>query len=435
MNARAAAAKIIFQVISQKKSLDDALRNCLAPYKEQRDRSFIKELSYGTLRWYFKLDAIAKSLLTKDSKATDPLVYNLILIGLYQLLYLKTPEHAAIFETVEATAAIKKPKAKGFVNGVLRNFIRQKDKTMKKIDQNLSAKYSHPAWLIKLLQKSWTNWEEILTANNERAPLHLRVNLQKISRENYLKKLKAFEIKATAPKNPTTAITLKNPIDVSKLPGFYDGEVSVQDLSAQYVTELLELKPGLRVLDACAAPGGKTCHILETMPKVKELVAIDSIAARVEMIKDNLKRLELSATVICDDATKPDNWWNGKKFDRILIDAPCSGTGVIRRHPDIKALRKPQDIEANVKLQLQLLESLWPLLAKDGILVYATCSVLPTENFLVIKKFLEKHKNAQEKIITAEWGEKVEHGRQIFTSANGGDGFYYIKIIPACPRN
>lgn len=429
MNTRSDAAKIIFQVITKKKSLDEVLRSCLATYKEQRDKSFIKELSYGTLRFYFKLDAIAKSLLSKDSKATNPLVYNLILVGLYQLLYLKTPEHAAIFETVEATVAIKKPKAKGFVNGVLRNFIRKKDKTIKKIDQDLSARYSHPIWLIKLLQKAWDNWEEILTANNERAPLHLRVNLQKISRENYLKKLDALKIKATAPKNPTTTITLENPVDVAELPSFYDGEASIQDLSAQYVAELLELKPGLRVLDACAAPGGKTCHILETMPTLKELVAIDSFVDRIKMIKDNLKRLDLSATVICDDATKPDNWWNGKKFDRILIDAPCSGTGVIRRHPDIKVLRKPQDIEANVKLQLQLLESLWPLLAKDGILVYATCSVLPTENNSVIKKFLEKQKNAQEKTITAEWGKKVGHGKQIFPSANGGDGFYYVTLL------
>jgi len=493
MNIRADAAAIVTQVVVQKKSLDDALPDYLKKYDEARDKALLQELSYGTLRWHHKLDAITKSLLTKTSKKTDALVHSLILVGLYQLLYLRIPHHATLFETVAATHTIKKLWAKGLVNAVLRNFIRGQEKILAQIENtpntnefagyfnhgshtlskmNLGvkpsserqdpvwkhngarftpsvneereergrqsinsfyegyAKYSHPEWLIKLLQKSWPkNWEEILNANNDRPPLHLRVNLSKISRDDYLKKLESLNIHAKTHATSKTAITLEKPVDISALPDFYRGFVSVQDLAAQYAVDLLELKPGLRVLDACAAPGGKTAHILENTPDLQELVAVDLIDKRLEMIQNNLTRLQLSATLICGDATKPLKWWDGKKFDRILLDAPCSGTGVIRRHPDIKILRQEKDINNNAALQFKLLEALWPLLNNDGILVYATCSVLPQENQMVIEKFLLKYNNAQEKPITVSWGHKVTHGIQIFPETSGSDGFYYAKIL------
>lgn len=429
MNIRAEAATVVFKVLTQKKSLDETLKTHLVNLKDKRDKSLLKELTFGTLRWHLKLDALTRSLL-KKSKNTDKQIYSLILVGIYQLMYSRIPHHAAIFETVAATTNLKKTKAKSLVNAILRNFIRQKDALLNNIKKDPIAKYSHPGWLIKILKESWPNgWKSILLANNERPPLHLRVNLQKNLRNNYIKQLDLSNIKANPQKKSNTAVTLESPIDVSLIPNFYQGATSIQDLSAQYSAKLLELKPNLRVLDACAAPGNKTTHILETESALQELVAIDSVEKRLEMIKDNLKRLDLKATLICSDATKVNGWWNGKKFDRILLDAPCSGTGVIRRHPDIKILRQPKDIDSNTELQFKLLESLWPLLKQNGILLYATCSVLPQENQMIIAKFLSKYDNAKELTIVSDWGEKTKHGKQIFPEINGGDGFYYAKIL------
>ncbi|CAL7963173.1 Ribosomal RNA small subunit methyltransferase B [Gammaproteobacteria bacterium] len=430
MNTQTAAAKIIDKVTSQKKSLGEILNIYLAKQSSPLDRALLQELSYGTLRWYHKLDAITKLLLHNTTKKVDPLIYALILVGLYQLIYLRIPHYATLSETVEATRWLKKPWASALVNAILRNFIRKQKEILKQIeDSNNTTQYSHPAWLIKLLQKSWPqNWQEILAANNEYPPMHLRVNLQKISRNDYLEELKKAEIEAKAVPELTAAITLEKPCDVLKLPDFQNGFVSVQDIAAQYAINLLELKPKLRVLDACAAPGGKTAHILESEPNLQELVAVDIEDARLKTAKANLNRLQLSAKFVCGDAGKPQSWWDGKKFDRILLDAPCSGTGVIRRHPDIKILRKPQDIANNAARQLELLKALWPLLADGGLLVYATCSILPEENFLVIKNFLQQHNNAKEKPITMDCGTKVMYGRQLFPTTNGSDGFYYAVI-------
>jgi 16S rRNA (cytosine967-C5)-methyltransferase len=429
MNIRADAANIIDKVISQKKSLDEALVFHLAKYSSPLDRALLQELSYGAIRWYQRLDANAKLLLHQSPKKTDSLIYSLILIGLYQLMYLRIPNHAALAETVEATRVLQKAWASALVNATLRNFIRQQEKILKNIESDVVAQYSHPIWLIKALQKAWPEkWQDILSANNEYPPMCLRVNLQKISRDDYLKKLEALDIKVNSVPSVASAIILEKPCDVSKLPEFKNGFVSVQDLSAQYAASLLELKPGLSVLDACAAPGGKTSHVLEIEPKLKKLVAVDIRNERLAQVKNNFKRLHLSAQVVCGDAAKPQNWWDGEKFDRILLDAPCSGTGVIRRHPDIKILRQPQDVIKNAAHQLKLLEALWPLLNDDGLFVYVTCSVLPEENFLVVKAFLQKYNDAREIPIAIEKGVKVVYGQQFFPESNGGDGFYYVVI-------
>ena len=429
MNTQADAAKIITKVISQKKSLDEVLDIYLAKHSSPLDRALLQELSYGTLRWYYKLDTIAKLLLHNTTKKTDSLVYALILIGLYQLLYLRIPQYAILNETVKATRLLQKPWAAAFVNAILRNFIRQQTEILNQIEGNIVAQYSHPPWLIKLLQQAWPQkCLSILAANNEYPPMHIRVNLQKISRNDYLKKLHELGIKAKPVPDLAAAITLENPCDVSKLPEFQNGFVSIQDLAAQYAATLLELKPGLRVLDACAAPGGKTAHILETEPNLQELIAVDIEDERLEMVKANLDRLQLLAQFICADVAKTQKWWDGKKFDRILLDAPCSGTGVIRRHPDIKILREPQDITNNAARQLELLKALWPSLANGGLLIYATCSVLPEENFLVVKNFLSQYNDAKEKLIAIDCGIEVIHGRQLFPTTDGGDGFYYAAI-------
>lgn len=408
MNTQANAAKVVDKVIFQKKSLDNTLI----------DQALLQELSYGTIRWYYRLVAITKLLFHNTIKETDPLVYALILVGIYQLLYLRTPHYAVLNETVQATRMLQKPWATALVNAILRNFIRKQAKILDQIKNNDIAQYAHPAWLIKLLQKSWPqSWQEILSMNNEHPPMHLRVNLQQISRDDYLKNLETLAIKAKIVPDLIAAITLEKPCNALSLPAFQNGFVSIQDLAAQYAASLLDLKPGLRVLDACAAPGGKTAHILETEPELQQLVAVDAVNTRLDMVKANLKRLQLSAECICGDATKPQHWWDGKKFDRILLDAPCSGTGVIRRHPDIKILRQPQDIANNATYQLDLLKALWPLLVNNGLLVYATCSVLPEENFLVVKNFLLQYNNA-----------KIIHDWQLFPTHNGNDGFYYAVI-------
>lgn len=428
-NIRAEAAIIITKVVTQKKSLDEILANYVTKFSSPLDQALLQELTYGTLRWYYKLDTIAKLLLHKIPKKNDTIIYVLILIGLYQLLHLRIPQYAILSETVEATRTIEKPWATKLVNATLRNFIRRKDEILSSTKNNIAIQYSHPQWFIHLLQQHWpNNWQDILIANNEHPPMHLRVNLQKITRDDYLKQLPITTFDNSNISATLSSITLKQPCNISQLPGFQNGLVSVQDLAAQYAANLLDLKPNLRVLDACAAPGGKTTHILETEPHLQELIALDISNKRLALIKDNLDRLQLSAKLICNDVINTQSWWDGKKFDRILLDAPCSGTGVIRRHPDIKILRQFQDIEKNAKYQLQLLEKLWPLLTENGLLVYATCSILPEENFLVIEKFLQKHQDAKEKNIIANWGIKVKHGRQLFPTNNSNDGFFYALI-------
>lgn len=442
MNSRAIAAKIIYQVIFQKQSLDVVIPEYVAQLNASAhasDRAFIQELCYGTLRWHQRLGRLTRVLLHNSSKKCDDLIYTLLLVGLYQLLYLQVPEYAAINETVTAARALKKNWATAFLNGVLRNFLRTKNKVLEEFDQekneDLVAKYSHPLWLINALKKVWPDrWGAILDANNERPPMCLRVNLQVCSRDEYLRKfqpdseiLKDAKSVSVAP----AAIILDKPCDVLSLPSFLQGTVSVQDLAAQFAPELLELAPGQRVLDACAAPGGKTAHILETEPNLAEVVALDVNTTRMALITENLVRLNMQkkAVVICGDASQTKEWWGGKKFDRILLDAPCSATGVIRRHPDIKILRAEKDIENLAAKQLQLLNALWPLLNEGGLLVYATCSVLPQENFAVIAKFLQAQNDAHEKIIDANWGVAVKYGRQIFPEKDGSDGFYYVKLF------
>lgn len=419
-NPRAIAAKTLADVFNKGTSLKIT--------NETKDRAFIQELCFGVMRWYWQLEAISKQLLSKKLKAKDNDIFALLLTGLYQLIHLRTPAHAAIHETVQATRTLKKPWAAGLINATLRQFQREQENILENIKQNFSARYSHPEWLMQIIQSEWPqHWENILHANNQYPPLTLRVNILKISRDNYAKKI----IDHTFAPFSASGITLKQACDIKQLPGFKEGEFSVQDESAQLAAPLLELKPELMVLDACAAPGGKTAHILETEPRLKKLFAIDVDNKRMQKIKENLTRLQLMSqtiTLICDNATHPENWWDKNQFDRILLDAPCSATGVIRRHPDIKYLRRSDDIAKLAAQQLQLLNSLWPTLKPGGLLVYATCSILPQENENVLAAFLQTHIDAKEKIITAEWGIAKTIGRQLLPQNDGHDGFYYAKI-------
>ena len=356
-NLRAVAASVIYDVMENGYSLADLLPNASAEFNDSRDKALLQALCYGVCRWYFRLNAIALKLLDRPLKQKDFDIYALILVGLYQLIDMRIPDYAAVTETVDATEYFEKPWAKGLINGVLRQYQRHMDE----LNENLSfdAIYSHPAWMIGKIKKHYpAQLEEILDANNQHPPFSLRVNQQRISREDYLEKLVVDGLSAQSIPETLSGIILEEAIDVLQLPGFSEGEVSVQDGAAQLAAELLELAPKQHVLDACAAPGGKTAHILELQPTVT-CVAVDHDPERLASVTENLERLQLSATCIAADVAETDKWWDGKLFDRILLDAPCSASGVIRRHPDIKLLRRPTDIAALAKIQLELLKAVW----------------------------------------------------------------------------
>ena len=420
MNSRATAALALKQVLVDGKNLDHALHNITD------DKAFIQVLCYGVCRYYHQLKFIESELLDKPLKEKDFLVSALILLGLYQVIYLNTEDYAAVNESVTACEDINKPWAKQLINAVLRKFIRERETLLAKCHSNDASHTSHPNWLIKQIKQAYPDqWQHILSANNQQAPLTLRVNQQQMTREKYMANLlqrnTACEHTAYAPHG----ITLTTPEDVTQLPGFADGTVSVQDEAAQLATPLLDLQPGQHVLDACAAPGGKTCHMLETEPSI-HLTAIDNSEKRSQRISENLQRLQLNAKLIIADASEPDTWWDQAKFDRILCDAPCSATGVIRRHPDIKLLRRAADITALQHTQLKLLNALWPLLKPDGLLLYTTCSILPAENDDVITAFCQQQPDAKLIPIHTDWGIATHYGRQLLPSTT--DGFFYAKI-------
>jgi len=428
-SARASAARVIAEVTQQRRSLNGVLAAALIPLPEN-ERSLCQQLCYGVLRWYPTLKFLSEQLLNKPLKAKDSDITALLLCGLYQLRDMRIPSHAAISETVNACKTLGKPWATGLINASLRNFQRKQAELEKTLEDHESAFYAHPDWLIQQFKQDWPeHWQQVLNTNNQQPPMMLRVNQQHNSRSAYLEKLKAVNITASELTSSHEALLLEKPCDVYQLPGFNEGDVSVQDGAAQQVAQLLNLQPGLRILDACAAPGGKTCHILEQQPD-NEVVALDIDARRLQQIEQNTSRLNLNAKLLAADAGDTAKWWDGQLFDRILIDAPCSGTGVIRRHPDIKLLRRADDIAKLAQQQNVLLENLWPLLKPDGLLVYTTCSALKQENELQIATFLEQHPEAEEQIPDIPPAQRRSFGYQRLPGDDVTDGFYY-----ACLRH
>ena len=351
-------------------------------------------------------------------------VHYLIMVGIYQLLYTRIPPHAALAETVEGAVAIKRPQLKGLINGVLRQFQRQQEELLSEFSRS-EIRFLHPSWLLKRLQKAYpAQWEAIVEANNQRPPMWLRVNRTHHPRDTWLALLEEAGMKGfTHPAYPD-AVRMETPVPVYALPGFEEGWVTVQDASAQGCITFLDPKNGEQILDLCAAPGGKTTHILEAAPEA-QVLAVDVDEQRLSRVYDNLKRLGMKATVKQGDGRYPAQWCGEQQFDRILLDAPCSATGVIRRHPDIKWLRRERDIAELAQLQAEILDAVWPHLKSGGTLVYATCSVLPEENSQQIKAFLQRTADA----VLNETGDTDLPGQQNLPGAEQGDGFFYAKLI------
>ena len=429
MNPRLAAARALAAVLSGKASLNSALPAQLDKV-EERDRGLTQDLAFGTARWQPRLDLLAAQLLQKPFKSADSDVHALLLVGLYQLLYTRIPAHAAIGETVGCADKLKKPWAKGLLNAVLRRAQREGEALLTGLERDPVARAAHPRWLQKALKAFWPeDWEALCAANNAHPPMILRVNRRHHTRDAYLALLAEAGLQASACAYSRDGIVLAEACDVRTLPGFAEGWISVQDEAAQLAADLLDLAPGQRVLDACCAPGGKTCHLLEAQPDLAGVVAVDLEAKRLVRVRENLDRLGLEAQLIACDARETAAWWDGAPFQRILLDAPCSATGVIRRHPDIKLTRQAEDIPALAALQGELLDALWPTLEVGGMLLYATCSSLPTENTEVIEAFLARTPGARELDLATDAGLRQPHGRQLLPQQGGHDGFYYAKLI------
>lgn len=402
-----AASLVVQQVLANGRNLNQVLDESLRNKAEwlPAQRAALQDLSYGTLRFYGQLQAILEMLLHKP--LSDEGVRFLLLVTLYQLQYGKSAQHAIVDHAVRA-AHVLSPRVSGLVNAILRNFLRNQGVLLEQAGQSAEGKYNYPHWWIEELNAQYGERSAaILEAGNAHPPMTLRVNQRRITTADYLAQLVQQDLSARLIERGVTglgAIQLDKPVSVDKLPGFFDGLVSVQDGGAQYAALLLDIHDGMRVLDACAAPGGKTAHIMERA--AVEIVAVDKNAKRLQLVKENLQRLGLispqaeTAQLAVGDAAAPEEWWDGLSFQRILADVPCSASGVVRRHPDIKWLRRRADIAGFARQQFNILRALWPLLAQDGKLLYATCSVFHQENEQVVAAFLAQQPDARRLPIT-----------------------------------
>lgn len=418
-NIQIAASQIVQQVLVDGRNLNQVLDESLRRKAvwTPAQRAALQDLSYGTLRYFGQMDGLLSLLLHKP--LSDQRIRHLLLVALYQLQYTKAAAHAVVDHAVRA-AQMQHVKISGLVNAVLRSFLREQTALLVQVQQRDEARDNHPHWWIAELHKQYgVRAAEILAAGNQHPPMTLRVNQRRVSVADYLRQLQQQEIEATA--IAPNAVLLLKPVSVDKLPGFFTGDVSVQDAGAQYAAALLDVHDGMRVLDACAAPGGKTAHLLECA-KV-DMLAVDKDATRLQRVAENLQRLNLAAELKVGDAAQPDTWWDGRPFQRILADVPCSASGVVRRHPDIKWLRRHADIAGFAKQQLAILRALWPLLEPQGKLLYATCSVFTQENEQVVKAFLSEHANAQRLAV-----DLPDNSFEQLIPNHEHDGFFYALL-------
>lgn len=420
-NARMAAIGLLQGVLERGAPLAEA--GPPEPGLAPRDQAFARHLAYGVLRWRTALDWLAGRLLDRPLKARDQDIHALLLMGLLQLWQDDAAPHAAVHATAGAARDIGKDWGVGLINALLRRFQRERVALLADLER-LPERFAHPHWLLDNLREDWPDdWQAIAGANNLQAPLWLRINRQRTGTQPYLAMLKEAELVGHTLETCADAVRVEPAVPVTRLPGFADGLVSVQDAAAQVAADLLRPASGERILDACAAPGGKTCHLLERAPGI-HLTALDRQPGRLDLIRENLQRLGLACELLVADAADTTDWWDGAPFDKILLDAPCSATGVIRRHPEIKWLRTPEQVQSAVADQQRLLDRLWPLLNAGGMLVYATCSVLKRENSEQIHGFIARHDDAD------HVGPGTGHppGRQILPGDAQMDGFYYAVL-------
>ncbi|MEM7081427.1 MAG: 16S rRNA (cytosine(967)-C(5))-methyltransferase RsmB [Pseudomonadota bacterium] len=426
---RANAAKAIAAVLGGA-ALDKPLAQAKLGLTEI-DQGFVSALAYGTLRRMPRHHEVVLKLLRNPKKPLNPMMRALLALGLEQLVATRVPAHAAVDATVAASRLVNLGKGAGFLNAILRRYQREREAIDASLATNDSFVWCHPKWLIDKTRRDWPDdWQAILDANNAQPPMALRVNVAKTTRDNYLKMLQSADIEAAAIAGVDSALLLDEARPVEGLPGFADGLVSVQDAGAQLAAAHMAIDDGaLRVLDACAAPGGKAMHMLERN-KALSLYALDLAEERLERVEDNADRLGVSPHLITGSAVAPEDWWDGESFDRILVDAPCSGSGVMRRHPDIKMLRRPKDARSFPEFQREILRKLWPTLKPGGRMIYATCSVFPEENEDLLSAWLEGCPTAQ--IVPLECAlensKLLKNGVQILPNATGSDGFYYAAV-------
>jgi 16S rRNA (cytosine967-C5)-methyltransferase len=426
-DTRALAARALAEVAMRGASLRDVMERNAPRLRDPRDRALLMALLSEGARWWLRFDAAIDGLLEKSLRHKDPAVHALLVLGLVQLEILQLQDYAAVAATVEAVRALQRPQLAGLVNAVLRRWQRERETLLAKLDAKPQTRHAHPAWLAAALTRDWpAEAEAVMAADNREPPLMLRVNRQRSERSALIEQLQAAGYAATAHPWLADALVLPHSTDVTRMPGFEDGAFAVQDGAAQVAADLADLTDGLRVLDACAAPGGKACHLLERAEI--DLTALESDAKRAERIGENLMRLRLNAKVVIGDAGAPAGWWKRQPFDRILIDAPCSATGVLRRRPDVRLHRRESDIAAMHEQQRRILSALWPLLAPGGRLVYITCSLLRAENEAIVGELLAAQADAQAVAFTLPVGRAAAVGWQILPGDGDLDGMYYAVL-------
>ena len=424
---RASAARLVSQVIDRGRSLDELLA---ADTDEGSARGLKRSLCYGTLRWHFRLVEVLRRLCERPLDQMAPELRALLEVGLFQMLSGEVAPHAAVAETVGATRVLGHARASGFVNAVLRRFQREQEAVLADVDRDLAVRTAHPRWFVDMLRRDRpTSFESILDADNAHPPMWLRVNRTRTDPAAYAAELEAAGRRVTRHAYAPDALLIEPPTDVYSLPGFAEGLVSVQDAAAQLAVDVLGPQPGERLLDACAAPGGKTCHLLERVGGRADVTALDVSESRLGRVRENLERLGLKARVMAGDIARPQAWWDGRPFDRILLDVPCSATGVIRRHPDIKVLRRARDIPALAHRQADMLAAAWGLLRPGGTFLYTSCSVLRAEDEGVIEGFLASAGDATDLTAgrTGGWPDRAAAGpgRLVQSGEADMDGFYY----------
>jgi len=430
-SVRTHAAEIIYALQNQQSNLDALLRKH-GKTLDESDRRHLQALCYGLCREWFHIEAIENVLIERPLKARDQILSAVVRCGIYELGWMASKEHAVVSEYVDVAVVEGRPWARGLVNAILRQFIRKKSE-LKMERQTDEALWNHPKWLIDAIQAAWPDqWERIVVENNVHPPMTLRINQQKASAVDYLEELVAAGIEAT-PGTAPSSIRLRIPVSVNRLPGFEEGLVSVQDESSQWASVALAPTNGERILDACAAPGGKTCHILELAQC--QLTALDISEQRLARVKENLVRLGLRATLKAADASQIDGWWDKEPFDAILLDLPCSATGVIRRNPDVRLMRSEESLRSLLSMQIMILDATWQTLCEGGRMLVTTCSILPRENDVQIEKFLDRHPDASVQQITHVPGLATSFGIQQLPDHAGGDGFYYALLVKSGPAS